>query len=444
MPWPRRDDGGLMERKDAGRGSGKRMLQAATTVIVLGCVIGVVSGLLAVLLKGVQWLMMGYSESSSMPGPYQVAWQRRLIAVVVGAFVAGVLWWLLRTRVRRVPSVAKAVDGERMPVLQTVVHVLLQIFIVGCGSSVGREVAPREAAAMISQRFCDLLHIDSRDRRTVVAIAAAAGLAGVYNAPLAGTFFAVEILLTDVSVETVTLALAMNVVAAYVASFIKGRGVFYDMHLLAGTAPSVALTLFAVVCGLLSGLLGYAFRRASKWAQGRQTGNWHLLFAMPLAALATGIVAIWLPQVMGNGRTAAQFAFSLSGATVRANVSHVVLVLLAILIGKASLTVLTIRSGASGGVLQPGISLGAVWGALLGCVPAVLLPGLYGSVSPTACALVGAASLLSASQQAPLMAMALVMELTNAPVAFAVPIAMGAAAAMVSSRCAETLLSHWA
>lgn len=86
--------------------------------------------------------------------------------------------------------------------------------------------------------------------------------------------------------------------------------------------------------------------------------------------------------------------------------------------------------GASGGVLQPGIALGSTLGTMLGLLWLFVFP----VDSVTACALIGAAALLSASQQAPLMAMCLVMELTEAPIEFFVPVGLAvAASAFVSS-----------
>lgn len=104
-------------------------------------------------------------------------------------------------------------------------------------------------------------------------------------------------------------------------------------------------------------------------------------------------------------------------------------------VAKALVTLMTIRSGASGGVLQPGIALGSTLGAMLGLVWILMFP----TDSVTACALIGAASLLSASQQAPLMAMCLVMELSEAPITFFVPVGMAVA---TSSLISKWLLSR--
>ncbi len=426
----------------------RRLGSMVLAVLVLGVVIGVASGLLAVLLLGIERVAFGYAETDMIPGPFHVAPWRRVLSVVLGAAVAAVIWWLLRTRSTPVPSVTKAVNGERMPWWQTTVHVLLQIFIVGTGSSIGREVAPREFGAMIGQYYTRVMHLADVDRRMIVAVCAGAGLAGVYDAPLAGLFFAVELLLVDVTIEKVAIAFGTSAISAYIASQIRGSQVFYQLPgLQSHVTPS--LMVFALVIGGLCGVAGAAFRKGSQWAQSGPRDDARLLWRMPLAALVTGLVATALPQVMGNGRAAGQLSFDTSlitgllpgltglidGRTATAGSSSSMWVLLAVLTltlgAKVLTTLMTIRSGASGGVLQPGISLGATLGAIVGVVWVMVFP----ADSLSACALIGAAALLTASQQAPLMAMCLVMELCAAPIHFVVPVgAAVAVAALVSSR----------
>ena len=351
---------------------------------------------------------------------------------------------------------------------------MLQIGIVGSGASIGREVAPRELGAMLAQRFCDLFHIegaDGIDRRMVVAVAAGAGLGGVYNAPLAGMFFAVEILLVDVTLEKVAFGLGMSAIAAFVAASIKGHHTFYDITAMQPQSTPT-LMLFAVLCGAACGVAGAWFRKGSQWVESHQSHDKHILWQMPLAGLVTGLAAIVVPQVMGNGRAAAQLGFStfvpegsaaagasqsassaaaspwnllagggnVSGSASTAvnagfqlsqsNIAMLLGVLVLTFVAKALVTLMTIRSGASGGVLQPGIALGSTLGAMLGLIWILLFP----ADSVTACALIGAAALLSASQQAPLMAMCLVMELTEAPSAFFVPVGLAVAASSLVSK----------
>lgn len=398
-------------------------------VAIVGIAIGAAAGLLTLMLYQVERFALGYIENAHESGPFNVPAIRRAISVTVGASIAAVIWWLLRTRTTTVPSVKKAVGGALMPVWQTIVHVLLQIFIVGTGMSIGREVAPRELGAMFGQRFARWVRLGAKDTRMLVAITAAAGLAGVYNAPLAGTFFAVEILLADVTLETVTLAFACSALASWVASLVKGTHTFY----LIGEADSLFTPdymVFALVAGLMLGAAGALFRRGSQWAEKNKPSGAGILWMMPLAGLLTGVVAIVVPQVMGNGRATAQLSFS-----SKADLA-VIPVLLLSFVAKAIVTLLTIRSGASGGVLQPGIALGASGGAILG----ILWMQVFHTNSIGMYALLGACALLAASQQAPLMAICLVMELADAPINLFVPIGLAVAvSAFTASRLAKPL-----
>ncbi|WP_416333881.1 chloride channel protein [Bifidobacterium adolescentis] len=398
-------------------------------VAIVGIAIGAAAGLLTLMLYQVERFALGYIENAHESGPFNVPAIRRAISVTVGAAIAAVIWWLLRTRTTTVPSVKKAVGGALMPVWQTIVHVLLQIFIVGTGMSIGREVAPRELGAMFGQRFARWVRLDVKDTRMLVAITAAAGLAGVYNAPLAGTFFAVEILLADVTLETVSLAFACSALASWVASLVKGTHTFY----LIGKANGLFTPdymVFALIAGLMLGVAGALFRRGSQWAEKNKPSGAGILWMMPLAGLLTGVVAIAVPQVMGNGRATAQLSFS-----SKADLA-VIPVLLLSFVAKAIVTLMTIRSGASGGVLQPGIALGASGGAILG----ILWMQVFHTNSIGMYALLGACALLAASQQAPLMAICLVMELADAPINLFVPIGLAVAvSAFTASRLAKPL-----
>lgn len=428
--------------------NGKRITWLTIATVTLGIIVGVCSGALTLLLYTVERFALGYVESSRVPGPFHVTALRRIVSVVLGSAIAAVIWWLLRSKTTRVPSVGKAVKGETMPVWQTIVHVVLQIGIVGCGSSIGREVAPRELGAMLAQRLTSLKRFGSeelsdKDRSMIVAAAAAAGLAGVYNAPLAGLFFVLELLITDISVEMVGVCLGMSTISAFIATAVKGGAhAFYVLPDMPQTS-TLSLMLFALIAGVCAACIGTLFRRATNWAQSGSRNDAGIVWKMPLAALFTGIVAIWVPQVMGNGRAMGTLAFDTTaiarlmemGGSATGRDSHtlvtVILPILAIsFAAKAVVTILTIRAGASGGVLQPGIALGASLGAILGVFWTLICPG----DSLGACALIGASATLAASQRAPLMAMFLVLELCDAPMTLFVPVCLAVATSSMVCR----------
>ena len=182
----------------------KRIGWLTAATLVLGAIIGACAGLLTLLLYGVEYMMLGFIESEFIPGAFTVPAVRRIASVTLGLGVAGVIWYLLRTKTEKVPSVKKAVNGGRMPFWQTIVHVVLQIFIVGSGASIGREVAPRELGAMLAQRFCDIFHFGDGegaahgvlDRRMVVAVAAGADMAHFTAMGAAGVQLATRFITT--------------------------------------------------------------------------------------------------------------------------------------------------------------------------------------------------------------------------------------------------------
>ncbi|GAA4185083.1 hypothetical protein GCM10022288_06610 [Gryllotalpicola kribbensis] len=401
----------------------RRILRLALVILIVGLLVGVMAGLVTLFFRGVETLAFGFWEDPSRPGAVAAPVWRRFVSVIVACCIAAVVWWLLRTRARAVPSVQKAVGGAEMPWWQTIVHAALQVFIVGAGAPVGREVAPRELGALIGQTFGRLFGLDARERTLVVAAAAGAGLAGVYDVPLAGALFTVEILLAELSLEAIGVALGASALAAAVARVVEGGHAFYAVH---GAETSWSLAVFALIFGPLFGFLGYWFAHWTAWAERRKPAGLPVLWLLPAASVIVAVVGIWLPQVMGNGRALGQYAFDSTGWAA-------VGVLVIGFAAKSVLTLLTIRSGAAGGVLQPAIALGAAGGAAIGVAWALMWPG-----SPVAAfAIVGGAALLASSQKAPLMALAIVFELTDASPEFLAPLGVAVAGSVLMRRVLE-------
>ena len=115
---------------------------------------------------------------------------------MVGGAVAGLGWWLLRSR-RDVPSLDAAIaDRERIRLLPFGVDAALQVLVVGSGASLGREGAPRQLAAALGDFATGWLkRLSARDREVLLGCAAGAGLGAVYAVPLGGALFALRIML---------------------------------------------------------------------------------------------------------------------------------------------------------------------------------------------------------------------------------------------------------
>ena len=173
-----------------------RVVRFVAASIVLGILIGLGATILTFILYAVQYIAFGSIESAKNTVFSALPWYRYVLSCTIAMTVAALAWYFLRKRENppRIVTIPQAVSGSRMPIFSTIAHVLLQIGIVGSGISIGREVAPRELAAMIAQRCSSIFNMSVKTQRILVASAAGAGLAAVYNAPLAGTVLSLGLL----------------------------------------------------------------------------------------------------------------------------------------------------------------------------------------------------------------------------------------------------------
>ena len=168
---------------------------ALTMVGITGGLVGIV---LTELLHFVQHHAYGYAldggHQSFREGVEAAAPLRRFYALLACGVAAGGGWWLLKRYGKPLvgikASLAKPLAG--LPFAATVGHALLQIVTVGLGSPLGREVAPREMTAAFASLWVRRLGLDEDGARLLIACASGAGLAAVYNVPLAATLFILE------------------------------------------------------------------------------------------------------------------------------------------------------------------------------------------------------------------------------------------------------------
>lgn len=378
-------------------------------LVIVTLLVGVGSGigglLVSLVLHGVEHLAYGYSSGTFLDGVLASSPQRRFVALCIAGGVGALGWWALRRWGRPVVSVERGVGGTRMPPLTTVLNATLQIVVVGLGASVGREVAPREIGALVGGWLSDRAGLSERERRILVACGAGAGLAAVYNVPLSGAVFAVEILLAELSLSTVLPALATAAVATLVARVGVPAGPLYVVPHLSVT-PS--LLVWSVVVGPLLGFAALGFVQLVDFAGDHRPRGWRILVIMPVAFAIVGLLSIFLPEILGNGRALGQVAFS---GTLTLGMLAITAVV------KMIATAGTIGSGAAGGTLTPALAIGAALGVVLGGCWSLLWPG-----SPAAAfAFVAGAAFLASSLRAPVTAVILVVEFTGQGPAILLP-----------------------
>ena len=404
----------------------RRLTRLSTATILVGITSGLGGMGLALLLRLVQHLSFGYQlhplfgETSFLVGVSDAGPTHRFMVLLACGVVAGLGWWLVYRFLRPVVSIRQAVKNvnDPMPVGSTVAHSLLQIVTVGMGSPLGREVAPRELGSLFATLLGRAFHLDDADRRVMIACGAGAGLAAVYNVPLAGAIFTLEVLLNTFALPVVIPAVASAVVAAVVAWIGLGDRTQYQLPPMDISAPLIA---FAIVTGPLFGYAGYCYGRLGVLLRKQAPRDWRLL-PWCLASFATiGVAAMWYPELLGNGRGPVQLALD-SDIPVQ--------LAIALLVLKLCATTAALRAGAEGGLLTPGLSMGALLATLLGAVWNCMGAG----VSPGSFALIGATAFLASSMSMPVTAVALAVEFTGVGHDFLIPILCAVAGSVAIRR----------
>ncbi len=397
------------------RASWLARLAVVTALVGIGS--GVAGLLVSISLRAIEHLAYGYRSGTFLDGVTSSSAGQRVLALTIAGIIGGVGWWALRRWGRRVVSVEQNVAGEKMPTVPTLINVGLQVVVVGLGASIGREVAPRELGALLAAWLSDRAGVTARERRILVACGAGAGLAAVYDVPLSGAVFAVEVLLAELSFATALPALATSAIATVVAQLAVPSGALY-------TLPSLTLTpslfVWAVIVGPVMGFAAVGFTRlVTFFGAHRATGS-RLLLVMPAIFALVGVLAIPFPEILGNGAALGDVAFA-------GTASILVLGLLAVV--KTGSTVATIGAGAAGGTLTPSLAIGAALGGSLGGLWSLAWPG-----TPLAAfAFVAAAAFLASSLRAPFTALILMVEFTNQGPALLVPTMLAIAGSVMVS-----------
>jgi H+/Cl- antiporter ClcA len=400
-------------------------LVLAIVVVLTGITAGLSGTLLGLLLRFVQHLAYGYSldaivsPESFLQGVTAAPPLRRLAALMACGAVAGIGWWAVyrfgQPLVSIKTAVGRNVPGPRMPLLPTIAHVLLQIVTVGLGAPLGRELAPREMAAVLATRLASRAGLAAEERRIVIACAAGSGLAAIYNVPLGGAIFILEVLLETLAPRAVVPAIVTSVIATTIAWIGLGNA---PQFLVPDLEVSRSLIVWSVVSGPVFGVAAYAFRAVARTATAHTPQGWRRVPWGLAVFFGIGLLAMLFPQLPGNGKGPSQLGFDGELS------AHLALSLLAL---KVLAITASLRAGAAGGLLTPSLTLGALLATVLGSLWNLVFP----SVPTAALAIVGAAAFLASSMNMPLTAIVLIIEFTQVghdlwvPIFFAVAASVG-------------------
>ena len=391
-------------------------------LVITGVAAGVFGALTLLLLFTVQHLAFNYSS-----GPFEQAVKRssdvrRLTVLLIAGAFGGSAWYLLR---RYTKGEKSEVDDSiwrgdaRLSFRRCLGTGIIAVIVTALGASLGREQAPKLMGAASGSVVSGWLGLTSGQRKVLVACGAGAGLAAVYNVPLGGALFTIEVMLGSTVLPAVLPALACSFIATLTAwAYLPTHATYVDV---AAYHFSGTIMVCAILMGPVVGVLASGYIRLIGWVSYHRVSGLQMVPAMLAAFGVLGLIGFAYPQLLGNGKDMAHDALVGQGT---------LLAFLALFILKPLLTALCLESGAAGGVFTPTLSTGAAFGAFVGLAWSHLWPG-----SPVgAYAMVGAAAMIGAAMQAPLAGLVLVLELTRNGFQLMVPMIAATAIATAVSR----------
>lgn len=420
-------------------------------LILLAGVIGILmSGVAMAFILPLRWLETQFQGLAGQD--MRAAVVLVMVTPIVGALLCGAVRWLFphHMPLSGVSAVMYSIHRtqSRLPLWVGIEKWMASTCTIGSGGSAGPEGPIVTIGSAIGSSIGQRLKVPPTVMGSVLGAAAAAGLASVFNAPFAGIFFVLEVLLRDFSLRTFTPVVIAAVVSSATTQAALGDVPLFGVDPALFTARDKAFTLKQIPSYLLLGAacggFGVLFNRGLARAE-RAFERIPVSITLRPACGATllGLLGVGtlllvgrpeLPSFYGNGYEAIAHLLSPEWHTARGSeadrVGGATLMLLGILVAKAVATWFTLGSRGSGGLFAPGLLLGA---ALGGAAGHALQDAGWTTASPAHYALIGMAGMIAATTHAPLTAILLVYEITRS-YEMILPLMLAATVATIAAR----------
>lgn len=290
---------------------------------------------------------------------------------------------------------------------------------IGFGGSVGAEAPIVYTGAAIGSNFARYMGMSYRNITILLGCGAAGAVAGIFKAPLAGVLFTLEILLFNISMTSMMPLLLSTVSATMVSYIFLGDSLPFECTL---TPFDIHNVPFYILLGFFCGFCSLYFLRTTLRLEDKlgKIKNPYLKWA--LCAVCLGLLIFLFPPLYGEGYDALGpllngQEISYDGKTILAFMLHkpwlVPLFFAMILILKVFSMTLTNAGGGVGGTFGPTLFVGAIAGFLLARVTNLLMAGTEFTVPEQNFVLVGMAGLMAGVMQAPMTAIFLIAEISG-------------------------------
>ena len=274
---------------------------------------------------------------------------------------------------------------------------------IGTGNSAGVEGPIAAIGGAIGSQVGQISRVSGARMKVYIAAGCAGGIAGIFNAPLAGIFFASEIvLLGTFEISSFSALVIASAISTVVTRAWYGENPAFSIPAYHLINPFVELPIYTVMA-VITGLIAVFHIRIFYFIRDQyQALPIHPQLKPLTGAFIIGCIGMAYPQIMGNGYNFIESVLNGSGTLP---------ILVALIFLKIIATAITLGSGGAGGVFAPALFIGAMIGGAFGYLANMLSPTM--TADPGAYATVGIGTFLAAATHAPMTATFLLFEMTG-------------------------------
>lgn len=288
---------------------------------------------------------------------------------------------------------------------------------VGFGGSVGLEAPIVVTGSAIGSNLAQLTHLNYKKRTLLIACGASGAISAIFNSPIAGVIFAIEVILTDVTINKFIPILISSVTGSLISLSLLGDDLLFSFKLKDPfLAEHVHYYIFlGVACGIVSvhfTRLTYLIEKLIK----RVTHDWSRAL---VGGIGVALIVLTFPQIYGEGYDTIKQLLNGNDDIISNNslifegtdkTIIIIILLFSILVIKPVASALTIGSGGSGGIFAPSLFMGGIAGYLFAKTVNFILPV---TISTSNFTLVAMCGVMSGVLHAPLTAIFLIAEITG-------------------------------
>jgi chloride channel protein, CIC family len=385
-------------------------------IMVIAILVGFVSGLVAVLLKTlVHYIQHWITEIPVSRFAYLLF---PALGLLITVFIIRHFFGKEIEKGIAMVMRAVAMRSSFIPLKHTYMHVITSSITVGLGGSVGLEAPIVATGSAVGSNLARITDLNYRERTLLIACGAAAGISAVFNAPIAGVIFAIEVLLTETIVSYFIPLMIASVVGALCSKIILKEASLFNFVLKQNF--NYNYVPYYILLGVLAGFISLYYARTFKAVEKKLHDRKMNAYIKPvMSGVLLMIIYFVFPPLFGEGYSSVKIVANGTFNTFADNTtlfSHlgknwslITFTALIVLI-KPIAAAITIGGGGNGGNFAPslfaGSYLGFFFSKLLNSTPWIKIP--EGNFS-----LVGMAGVLSGVMYCPLTAIFLIAEITN-------------------------------